>query len=202
MEDKDILDDFDLWDSPAKVEQEPEALFPSPMTDYAQAGALTPIVRRGRRMPGSFNYSPNELWEMFRRYALDFMPTRKLYRTEMLKGGLSAGQTVNVEMQAPMSLETFLVFSDISKSRFDTYAKKPEYKEVTEMIEMAIFGNNYEMAACGLIHAGLVARKHKMADTTDLQSGGRTIDMPLIQFSLPKKASASGGLSVDVNDDL
>ena len=80
---------------------------------------------------------------------------------------------------------------------------KPEYETVTKMIDAAIFDNNYTMGAVGLIHAGLVARKHGMAEHTDVQSGGKTIDIIPIQFSFPKK-SLEGTLNkaLDKFDEL
>ncbi len=179
------------------------ALYASPVDDESMQQALAPVRRRGRRMPGTFKYAPDELWDMFRRYTRDFMPGRQLYRKEMLKGGPMAGTAVEIDMQAPMTLETFCLFCDMAPSTYNGYRKKVEYKDVTDMIDSAIFANNYEMGALGLIHAGLVARKHGMAEHTDVQSGGKTIEVVPIQFSFSRK-SLEGQInkSLDQFDEL
>lgn len=189
-------DEFDTQDTTP-------ALYASPVDDDSMRQALAPVRRRGRRMPGTFKYAPEELWDMFRRYTRDFMPGRQLYRKEMLKGGPMAGTTVDIDMQAPMTLETFCLFCDMAPATYTGYRKRVEYKDVTDMIDSAIFANNYEMGALGLIHAGLVARKHGMAEHTDVQSGGKTIEVVPIQFSFSRK-SIEGQLnkSLDQFDEL
>lgn len=191
-----------LSDEPDTEDTTP-ALYASPLDDSSMSQALAPVRRRGRRMPGTFKYAPDELWDMFRRYTRDFMPGRQLYRKEMLKGGPMAGTTVEIDMQAPMTLETFCLFCDMAPATYNGYRKKLEYKDVTDMIDSAIFANNYEMGALGLIHAGLVARKHGMAEHTDVQSGGKTIEVVPIQFSFSRK-SLEGQLnkSLDQFDEL
>ena len=170
-------------------EDETQALAPmiTPVDEDGMALALAPIRRRGKRMPGTFKYTPEELWDMFRRYTLDFMPGRCLYRKEMLKGGPMAGTTVEIDMQAPMTLETFCLYCDMAPATYQGYRKRPDYSDVTSMIDAAIFANNYEMGSLGLIHAGLVARKHGMAEHADVSSGGKTIDVVPIQFSFSRK---------------
>ena len=191
-----------LSDEPDTEDKTP-ALYASPLDDASMSQALAPVRRRGRRMPGTFKYAPDELWDMFRRYTRDFMPGRQLYRKEMLKGGPMAGTTVEIDMQAPMTLETFCLFCDMAPATYNGYRKRVEYKDVTDMIDSAIFANNYEMGALGLIHAGLVARKHGMAEHTDVQSGGKTIEVVPIQFSFSRK-SLEGQLnkSLDQFDEL
>ena len=178
-------------------------LYPSPIDEPDLARALAPVRRRGKRMPGTFKYAPDELWDMFRRFTRNFMPDRVLYRKELIKGGPMAGTFVDVEMQVPMTQEAFCLFCDMSPSTYINYRKKPEYETVTKMIDAAIFDNNYTMGAVGLIHAGLVARKHGMAEHSDIQSGGKTIDIIPIQFSFPKK-SLEGTLNkaLDTFDEL
>ena len=180
-----------------------ERLIATPPTEVEMSTAMAPIHRKGRKMPGTFKYTPEELWDMFRRYVLDFMPGRKLYRQEMLKGGPLAGTMVDIDVQAPMTQETFCLFCDMAPSTYLGYRKRPEYKDTTDMIDAAIFSNNYEMGAVGLIHAGLVARKHGMAEHTDVKSGGETIDVIPIQFSFSRKSlEGSMNKSLDRFDDL
>lgn len=171
----------------------------SPIDEPGLSDRLAPIRRRGKRMPGTYRYTPEELWDMFRRYTLDFMPDRKMYRKEMLKGGPMAGTAVEIDMQVPMTIETFLLFCDMAPTTYYGYRKRPEYKDVTDMIDSAIFANNYEMGAAGLIHAGLVARKHGMAEHTDVQSGGKTIEVVPIQFSFSRK-SLEGKLNKELDN--
>ena len=159
-----------------------------PVDEQGLAEAMAPVRRGGKKMPGTYKYAPVELWDMFRRYTRDFMPNRMLYRKEMLKGGPMAGTTVEIDMQAPMTLETFCLYCDMAPSTFRNYRKRLDYADVVEMIESAIFSNNYEMGALGLIHAGLVARKHGMAEHTDVSSGGKTIEVVPIQFSFSRKS--------------
>lgn len=178
------------------------AVFVSPQDEPGLADRIVPLRRKGPRMPGRFKYTPAELMDMLRRYS-DFMQDRKLYRKEMLKGGPMAGSTVDIDMQAPMSLESFWLYCYMFPSTWRSYRKRPEYRDVVEFIEATIMTNNYEMAAVGLIHAGLVARKHGLVDRTDVQSGGQTIDVVPINFSFTKK-TLEGRLTKELDkfDDL
>jgi hypothetical protein len=168
--------------------------------DTPDPKSLAPIRRYGRKMPGTYLYNPVDLWEMFKRYALEYMPTRTYTRKDMLKGGPMAGTVVEIPTQLPMTLETFCLFCDMTPSTFRSYTKRPEYQPVTDMIEAAIFSNNYEMASTGQIHAGLMARKHGMAEQSESRQGSG-VDMIPIQFSTPRKTldAISTGALTDVN---
>lgn len=193
------------FDTESDLDDAPDAVpMIMPVEDDRMATALAPVYKkRGRQRPGTFRYTPDELYDMFYRYVTDFMPKRMLYRREMLKGGPSAGSTVEIEMQAPMSQETFCLYCSMWPSTYVGYRKRADYKDVVELIDSAILANNYEMGATGLIHAGLVARKHGMAEHTDVQSNGKEIAVVPIQFSFSRK-SLEGTLnkSLDAFDEM
>jgi len=190
---------------PVKPDGEEDALslYASPLDEVGLVDRIVPLRRRGKKMPGTFKYTGVELYDMLKRFFLDFMPERKVYHTEMLKGGPMAGTAVPIEKTAMATLEMFLLYCDMTPSTWYNYCKNPEMRDVCDMVKMSLRAHQIELGAAGEAHPGIVARIQGLAEHTDIQSGGKTIEVVPIQFSFSRK-SLEGQLnkSLDAFDEL
>lgn len=127
--------------------------------DYALAGRCV------GRDPGA-EYMPRELRQRAVDY-FEFMRNRVWNKIELLKSGLTAGMPCEVPTQSPLSLRGFLVFTGMSRQRWQRYKSDPAYSDICEWVELAIETQNFEGAMVGVYDSGLTAKTLKLAERTE-----------------------------------
>lgn len=128
----------------------------------------------------SVKYSPVELRQRFMDY-LEFMRTKVWHKAERIKSGYGAGMLVSTPTQAPLSLESFLIYAGMGRKTYKIYQTNPAYDDICDWIETCIDNQNFEGALVGAYNANLVARRLKLAEKTESEvDANQTIEITIV----------------------
>lgn len=116
-------------------------------------------------------FTPETLAAKFEEYKA-YHPTRRRYINEVIRSGERAGEIVQVPVQPPMSLISFVLFAGITFEGWDNYCKREEFVEVTTHIRKEIEGEQVDGAAVGQYNQNIIARLVGLADKVQMQGEG------------------------------
>lgn len=118
-------------------------------------------------------YTPEALWniavEYFQCYADNPLKEEKVFGT---------GARMEVNKMRAMTITSFCVFAQISRSTFDDYSKNEAYSHITARIRDIIYTQKLEGAAAGLLETNIIARELGLVDKKDLTTNGKDL-LPL-----------------------
>lgn len=116
-------------------------------------------------------FTPETLAAKFEEYRA-YHPTRRRYINEVIRSGERAGEIVQVPVQPPMSLISFVLFAGITFEGWDNYCKREEFFEVTTHIRKEIEGDQVDGAAVGQYNQNIIARLVGLSDKLQMQGEG------------------------------
>ena len=114
-------------------------------------------------------FTPERFWTVFEEY-------RKWAKaTPICVSKVSAGQTISVPCERPLTLTGFCRFAEISRDSFYNYEAKPEFSELLTFIREAIEADQLDGALVGVYDSSIVARVLRLADRKDITTNGRDL---------------------------
>lgn len=120
--------------------------------------------------PPSFK-SPEEMWERALKYFEDCKKDTSLAEAKpfAFQGG---SWLESVPKMRAMTQHGLCAYLNISVSTWHNYKDKPEYLQVTGLIEQVIYEQKFSGAAAGLLNANIIARDLGLADKQEIAHGG------------------------------
>jgi len=123
--------------------------------------------------------SPDKFLEEAYNY-FNWCKENPFYKREVLKGGVRAGDIIEVEIDRPYTIEGLCVYSGISVKTFYNYEEREDYLHVVTHIREAIRQNQLEGAMVEAYSPNIVARVLGLADKKDIRANvenGLTINI-------------------------
>lgn len=115
-------------------------------------------------------YTPEALWEVAKEY-FQHMNNSPLQEEKVF----GTGVRMNIDKMRAMTITSFCVFAQISRSTFDDYSKNEAYSHVTARIRDIIYSQKLEGAAAGLLESNIIARELGLIDKKDLTTNGKDL---------------------------
>lgn len=138
---------------------------------------LWEVAKKGVGKPPAFN-SPEEMKERAFEY-FEWLEENSLRESKPFS---SQGEVIYGEIakMRPATQHGLCVFLNIGVSTWHDYKKKPEYSEVTSVIESVMYEQKFSGAATGLLNANIIARDLGLKDGSDIDitSGGEKLSHP------------------------
>ncbi len=117
-------------------------------------------------------FTPERFWAVFEEYR-KWAKTTPIYVSKV-----SAGQTISVPCERPLTLTGFCRFAEISRESFYNYEAKPEFSELLTFIREAIEADQFDGALVGVYDSSIVARVLRLADRKDITTNGQNLQPP------------------------
>lgn len=126
---------------------------------------LWEVAKRNVGKPPCFE-SPEEMKEKAFEY-FTWLEQNKLIEN---KAFCSQGEVVyaKIEKMRPATQQGLCVFLNIGVSTWHDYKNKPEYSEVTKLIESVMYEQKFSGASGGLLNANIIARDLGLKDASDV----------------------------------
>lgn len=142
-------------------------------------GAHRKIGRPRKFTPERFR----AVFEEYRRWAKS---------TPIYVSKVSAGQTISVPCERPLTLTGFCRFAEISRESFYNYEAKPEFSELLTFIREAIEADQLDGALVGVYDSSIAARVLRLADRQDITTNGKEIQPsgPAISVTIDEAAAS------------
>lgn len=138
---------------------------------------LWEVAKKGVGKPPAFN-SPEEMKERAFEY-FEWLEENSLRESKPFS---SQGEVIygEISKMRPATQHGLCVFLNIGVSTWHDYKKKPEYSEVTSVIESVMYEQKFSGAATGLLNANIIARDLGLKDGSDIDitSGGEKLQAP------------------------
>ena len=135
------------------------------------------------------SYTPEQLCEKFNEY-FQYMKTQTWQKTDAIKSGDMAGETIYIPIKTPLSRKGFCIFANISEQTLRNYASNDEsYKEYFEVTTRAldiIDNNQIEGAIIGVYNPNIVARLNGLSDKKELEHSGE-VRQEIIQVRVKRR---------------
>ena len=128
-------------------------------------GTVRKIGRPRKFTPERFE----EVFEQYKKWAKS---------TPIYVNRISAGQTISVPCERPLTLTGFCRFAEISRDSFYNYEAKPEFSELLTFIREAIEADQLDGALVGVYDSSIVARVLRLADRKDFTTNGQNLHPP------------------------
>lgn len=128
-------------------------------------GTVRKIGRPRKFTPERFE----EVFEQYKKWAKS---------TPIYVNRISAGQTISVPCERPLTLTGFCRFAEISRDSFYNYEAKPEFSELLTFIREAIEADQLDGALVGVYDSSIVARVLRLADRKDFTTNGQNLQPP------------------------
>lgn len=114
--------------------------------------------------------SPEQMWNL----ALEYFKDCGLSDLSETKAMNVAGQVEVVELKKmhAMSQQGLCCYLNCSVATYHNYKAKPEYLEVTSLIDSVMFEQKFAGASAGLLNANIIARDLGLADKQEIAHGG------------------------------
>lgn len=116
-------------------------------------------------------FTPETLAAKFEEYKA-YHPTRRRYINEVIRSGERAGEIVQVPVQPPMSIVSFVLFAGMTFDAWEDYCKRGEFVELTTRIRREIESEQVDGAAIGQYNSNIIARLVGLADKLQMQGEG------------------------------
>lgn len=133
-------------------------------------------INKGGRPP-RWN-KPEDLWRKFCEYAKAIQEEPIELPQQLVKGQGSTIKTGRVAR--PLTLQGFMCWAQISSS-WSTFkrdlAGRDGFSSIISNIELAIRSQQIEGGLAGVYNSNLTARLNGLSDKTDIQSGGKPLDL-------------------------
>jgi hypothetical protein len=146
------------------------------------------------------SYTPEALCDKFNEY-FEYMKTQTWQKTDAIKSGDMAGETIYIPINTPLSRKSFCIFANISEDTLRNYASNKEsyteYFEVTTRALDIIDNNQIEGAIVGVYNANIVARINGIKEQVDNTTNGK--DLQPTQINV--KALSTQDLKDLLNED-
>jgi hypothetical protein len=125
------------------------------------------------------SYTPEELCNKFNEY-FEFMKTQTWHKTDAIKSGDMAGETIFIPIKTPLSRKSFCIFANISEDTLRNYASNKEsYTQYFDLCTRAleiIDNNQIEGALVGIYNPNIVARLNGLTERVDNTTNGKDIN--------------------------
>lgn len=131
-------------------------------------------------------FTPERFEEVFEEYK------KWAKETPIRVNRVSAGQTVSVPCERPLTLTGFCLFAGISRSSFHNYEAQEEFSFLLTYIREAIEADQLRGAMVGMYESAIVTRVLRLADrqnVTTNERGLRTSDL-VIEVTLDAEAAS------------
>lgn len=131
-------------------------------------------------------FTPERFEEVFEEYK------KWAKETPIRVNRVSAGQTVSVPCERPLTLTGFCLFAGISRSSFHNYEAQEEFSFLLTFIREAIEADQLRGAMVGMYESAIVTRVLRLADrqnVTTNERGLRTSDL-VIEVTLDAEAAS------------
>jgi hypothetical protein len=116
------------------------------------------------------SYTPESLCEKFNEY-FEYMKTQTWQKTDAIKSGEMAGETIYIPINTPLSRKSFCIFANISEDTLRNYASNKEsytqYFDLTTRALEIIDNNQIEGAIVGVYNPNIVARLNGLSEKTE-----------------------------------
>lgn len=129
-------------------------------------------------------FTPERFEEVFEEYK------KWAKETPIRVNRVSAGQTVSVPCERPLTLTGFCLFAGISRSSFHNYEAQEEFSFLLTYIREAIEADQLEGALAGVYDSSIVARVLRLADRKDVTTNGRELQPPAPPITVTVDAEA------------
>lgn len=117
-------------------------------------------------------FTPERFEEVFEEY-------RKWAKaTPIYVSKVSAGQTISVPCERPLTLTGFCRFAEISRESFYNYGRQPEYSDIVARIREYIEADQLRGAMIGMYESTIVSRVLRLADRKDITTNGQNLQPP------------------------
>jgi hypothetical protein len=139
------------------------------------------------------SYTPEDLCNKFNEY-FEYMKTQIWNKTDAIKSGDMAGETIYIPVKTPLSRKGFCIFANISEDTLRNYASNKEaYTQYFDLCTRAldiIDNNQIEGAIVGVYNANIVARINGIKEQSDHTTNGKEINTtPIINLSVNSSRS-------------
>lgn len=108
----------------------------------------------------------NIFWEMFKDYAY-WCQKSPLKRPELIRAGLKAGQTMDIDIPRPMKEDEFVCWTGLTKKQFIDGLREggtPENGHVLRVIATAIRNQKYDLALIGVYNYKMIMSELGMVE--------------------------------------
>lgn len=131
-------------------------------------------------------FTPERFEEVFEEYK------KWAKETPIRVNRVSAGQTVSVPCERPLTLTGFCLFAGISRSSFHNYEAQEEFSFLLTFIREYIEGDQLRGAMVGMYESAIVTRVLRLADRQDITTNGNEIHPsgPAISVTLDAAAAS------------
>ncbi len=155
---------------------------------------LWEVAKKGVGKPPAFN-SPEEMKERAFEY-FEWLEENSLRESKPFS---SQGEVIygEISKMRPATQHGLCVFLNIGVSTWHDYKKKPEYSEVTSVIESVMYEQKFSGAATGLLNANIIARDLGLKESTEMSHSGH---MHQIQHNAEDYKKAQEALKSDFKD--
>ncbi len=140
------------------------------------------------------SYTPESLCEKFNEY-FEYMKTQTWQKTDAIKSGDMAGETIYIPVNTPLSRKGFCIFANICEDTLRNYASNKEsYTQYFDLCKRAldiIDNNQIEGAIIGVYNPNIVARLNGLTDKQDITTDGKEITnkLPIINLNINSSKS-------------
>lgn len=150
---------------------------------------LWEVAKNNVGKPPAFK-SPEDMKER----AFEYFEWLKENQLRETKAFSSQGEVVygEVEKLRPATQHGLCVFLNIGVSTWHDYKKKPEYSEVTSLIESVMYEQKFAGAAGGLLNANIIARDLGLKD--EIKADHTSSDGSMKTYSPDDYAKAQASL--------
>ncbi|MFV0332410.1 MAG: terminase small subunit [Dysgonomonas sp.] len=111
--------------------------------------------------------TPDKLLEEAYNY-FDWCKSNPFHKREVLKGGIRAGEIVEVDIDRPYTIEGLCVYAGISVQTFFNYEQRNDFFEVVTHIREVIRQNQLEGAIVEAYSPNIVARLLGLSDKKEI----------------------------------
>ncbi|CAH9013333.1 terminase small subunit, partial [Vibrio phage F35 g1] len=128
-------------------------------------------IMKGPGQPPAFS-SPDEMWdravEYFQWCGNNVILEDKIFKMKDPTGGDSLEHDY-VMHKRPMTVAGLCIFLNISRASWYNYKKLPEFLDITEAIDAAMFEQKFSGAATGQFNANIIARDLGLTDKQEIK---------------------------------